>query len=75
MPCLALTSLTLLTGCATRPSNTVIVCPSFVEYSPEFQGRAADELEKQPAGSALSVLVLDYLQLRDKIRECRRNAT
>jgi hypothetical protein len=45
-----------LTGCATGASERRIttVCPPVVEYSREFQARAAEELGGLPDGSAIA---------------------
>jgi len=34
-------------------------------------GRAADELERLPQGSAVERLLADYAVLRDQVRACR----
>lgn len=61
---------TLLTSCATVPSEGQ-TCPPVVEYTPEQQTRAADELEALPAGSMLGQMILDYGVQRDVLRACR----
>ena len=52
----------LLSGCATDGSDTgmATVCPPVVEYSREFQARAAEELELLPEGSAIAEMLADY---------------
>lgn len=60
----------LLTGCATANSDSA-VCPPVIEYSPEFQGRLADELEALPEGSALERAMIDYGRVRSELRACR----
>ena len=47
------------------------VCPPVVEYSREFQARAADELYLLPVGSALAEMLADYSVMRDQARACR----
>ncbi|WP_206678359.1 hypothetical protein [Sphingomonas ursincola] len=47
------------------------VCPPVVEYSREFQARAADELDLLPEGSALAEMLADYSVMRDQARSCR----
>ena len=44
-----------LTGCATAgfEANGLAACPPVVEYSREFQARAAEELALLPDGSAV----------------------
>lgn len=51
-----------LTGCATGASEprAVNVCPPVVEYSREFQARAADELDLLPEESAIAEMLSDY---------------
>jgi len=63
----------LLTGCATAGSEPRIatVCPPVVEYTREFQGRAADELDLLPEGSAIAEMLSDYAVMRDQARACR----
>ncbi|PVZ48378.1 hypothetical protein DD557_06300 [Thalassobacter stenotrophicus] len=61
-----------LTGCATagfEPSG-VAACPPVVEYSREFQARAAEELALLPDGSALVEMISDYVIMRDQVRVC-----
>lgn len=79
---LALT--TLLSACATGTPDTIIVSPGLIQYAPEVQERAADELERLgPACppvevtedcSAVKTLVNDYIWTRDKIRNLRKTA-
>jgi hypothetical protein len=61
-----------LTGCATVASDTRVatVCPPVVEYSREFQARAADELDLLPEGSALAEMLANYSVMRDQARSC-----
>ena len=61
-----------LTGCATGASERRIVtfCPPVVEYSREFQARAAEELALLPEGSAIADMLSDYGVLRDQARSC-----
>ena len=62
-----------LTGCATGVSEprVVTICPPVVEYSREFQGRAAEELGMLPDGSAIAEMLADYSVMRDQARACR----
>jgi hypothetical protein len=62
-----------LTGCATGGSEPRIatVCPPVIEYSREFQARAADELNLLPKASAIAELIADYSVMRDQARSCR----
>lgn len=41
-----------------------------VEYSREFQERAADELDLLPKGSAIAELLADYSVMRDQALAC-----
>ncbi len=62
-----------LSGCATGGSETtpVAVCPPVVEYSAEFQARAAEELALLPGGSAVVEMLSDYAVMREQARACR----
>jgi hypothetical protein len=42
-----------------------------VEYSREFQARAADELALLPERSAVAEMMGDYAVMRDQARACR----
>lgn len=61
-----------LTGCATVASDTgvAIVCPPVVEYSRDFQARAADELHRLPEGSAIAEMMSDYAVMRNQAQTC-----
>jgi hypothetical protein len=63
----------LLTACATVGSDPRVatVCPPVVEYSREFQARAAEELRSLPQGSAIAEMLADYSVMRDQTRACR----
>ena len=62
-----------LTGCATAgfEANGLAACPPVVDYSREFQARAADEFVLLPDGSAVVEMMRDYAVLRDQARNCR----
>lgn len=62
----------LLSGCATVGSNAVrpASCPPVVDYSREFQARAATELDLLPDRSAIAEIVADYSVMRDQARAC-----
>lgn len=62
-----------LTGCAAVASDPRVatVCPPVVEYSREFQARAADELDLLPEGSAIAEMLADYSVMRDQARACQ----
>ena len=61
-----------LTACATVASKPRVTtaCPPVVEYSREFQARAADELDLLPEGSAIAEMLADYSVMRDQARAC-----
>ena len=61
-----------LTGCATAgfEANGLAACPPVVEYSREFQARAAEELAMFPDGSAIADMLVDYAVLREQARAC-----
>lgn len=61
-----------LSGCATDGSEDrgLGVCPPVVEYSQEFQARAADELDLLPKGSAIAEMLADYAVMREQARAC-----
>ena len=61
-----------LTGCATAgfEPGGVAACPPVVEYSREFQARAAEELAVLPEGSAIVEMMNDYAVMRDQARVC-----
>jgi len=42
-----------------------------VEYSPEFQARAADELALLPEESAVAEMLSDFAVMREQARTCR----
>ena len=41
-----------------------------VEYSREFQARAAEELALLPEGSAIEEMLADYAVMREQARAC-----
>ncbi len=77
MPCLLLLSAISVTACGAGNSSGLIA-PPVLDYSPEVQAHAADELEALgPACprdavfggcSAVKRLVLDYGWLREQVR-------
>lgn len=56
-----------LIGCATVVSDT---CPSLVDYTPEEQNQAADELESISPSSLIARMIGDYGVLREQVRAC-----
>jgi hypothetical protein len=61
-----------LSGCATVGSDVggIGACPPVVEYSREFQARAAEELALLPEGSAVEEMLADYAVMREQARVC-----
>jgi len=61
-----------LTGCATAgfEANGLAACPPVVEYSREFQARAAEELALLPDGSAVVEMMGDFTAMREQARAC-----
>jgi hypothetical protein len=59
-----------LGGCATVGSDggSLGACPPVVEYSWEFQVRAAEELALLPEGSAVVEMLADYAVMREQAR-------
>ncbi len=62
----------LLSGCATVGSDGSGpgACPPVVEYSSEFQARAAEELALLQESSAVAEMLADYAVMRDQARAC-----
>ena len=58
-----------LTGCGTAgfEANGVAACPPVVEYSREFQARAAEELALLTKGSAVAEMMVDYAVVRERV--------
>ena len=59
----------LLTGCATARSDGA-ACLPVPTYSREFLARAAGEVGKLPAGSAVEQMLGDYGVVRAQARIC-----
>ena len=62
----------LLSGCGTDGSETsgFGTCAPVVEYSREFQARAADELALLPDDAAIAEMVSDYSVMRNQAKAC-----
>ena len=60
----------LLSSCATVGSDGsgLGACPPVVEYSREFQTRAAEELALLPEGSAIVEMLSDYAVMREQAK-------
>jgi hypothetical protein len=67
----------LLSGCATVSSDVGGhgACPPVVEYSREFQSRAAAELDLLPEGSAIAEMLADYAVMREQAGVCSQFET
>lgn len=61
----------LLLGLAGCTTTTVAVCPAIVDYTPGQQDEAADELLVLPPGSIITQMLLDYGELRNRLRACQ----
>lgn len=61
-----------LSGCTTGASDgsRLGACPPVVEYSPEFQAQAADEMGLLPENSAVADMMADYAVMRAQARIC-----
>ncbi|PKP67412.1 MAG: hypothetical protein CVT86_01795 [Alphaproteobacteria bacterium HGW-Alphaproteobacteria-8] len=61
-----------MSGCATGASEIRVatVCPPVVEYSREFQARAAEELALLPEESAIAEMLSDYAVMREQAQGC-----
>ena len=64
----------LLTGCATAgfEAGGVAACPPVVDYSREFQARAAEEMAMLPDGSTVVEMMADYAVMREQARQLSR---
>ena len=62
-------------GCAGGGSDLDghVLCPPVMEYTPELQARAADELDLLPEGSAIAQMLMDYAVMQEQTRVCRWN--
>ena len=62
-----------LIGCTTAGFEVggVAACPPVVEYSREFQARAAEEMAMLPDGLAIAEMLNDYAVMREQARMCR----
>ena len=63
-----------LNACAKASSEAIGmgVCLPVVEYSGEFQARAAEELALLPEGSAIVEMMGEYSAMREQVRACRK---
>lgn len=65
-------AMSLLSGCATGSSDGggPRACPPVVDYSREFQVRAAEELAMLPEDSEIEEMLSDYAVMREQARAC-----
>ena len=62
--------MTLLNSCR---SNTIYTaCPNVIEYSKEFNHQLAEDLKKEES-YYIKQSILDYFNLREKIRICNND--
>lgn len=54
----------------TSEERAVRLCPPVVDYSREFQTRAAEELAGLPEGSMIVEMLSDYAVMREQARPC-----
>lgn len=59
----------LLTSCQNR---IYTACPNIIEYSKEFNNQLAKDLEKEES-YYIKQSIIDYYNLREKIRICNNN--
>ncbi|PQO21792.1 hypothetical protein C2I36_16455 [Rhodobacteraceae bacterium WD3A24] len=60
-----------LTACAGAGSDTPPgVCPPVVDYSPEEQAHAAEEVAALPEGAVIVGWLADYAVMREQVRAC-----
>lgn len=71
----------IVTGCVTAqpelPKPAIVqpaACPQVTAFGREFLSRVADEEEHLPDGAALTVVVDDWIKMRDQARLCRGTA-
>jgi hypothetical protein len=62
----------LLSGCGKTvfEPRLEVFCPSVTGYSKQFNEKLADEVQSLPAGTATETALIDYIELRDRIRRC-----
>lgn len=71
---LLLTVAVSLSGCAETVFKTrlEVFCPSIRTYSTEFNQKLADEVQSLPSSTAMEEALIDYIELRDRIRTCEK---
>lgn len=70
----SLIGLILLSGCGRTvfEPRLEVFCPSLKSYSEQFNEKLADEVQSLPAGTATETALIDYIELRDRIRACTK---
>ena len=70
----SLIALILLSGCGRTvfEPRLEVFCPSLKNYSTQFNEQLADEVQSLPAGTATETALIDYIELRDRIRACTK---
>jgi hypothetical protein len=68
VPLLLLIAVLSLSGCEWGVSSAPQALPPVVEYSPEVQEQAADEIMSLSAESVLADMIADYAVLRAQLR-------
>lgn len=49
-----------------------VFCPSLPSYSEQFNQQIADEVQSLPSSTAIEEALIDYIELRDRIRACNQ---
>lgn len=60
-----------LSACATGVFDGNAPCPPVVEYSPDDQSLAAEEVEALPEAALIVQMLADYSVLRDQAKACK----
>jgi hypothetical protein len=58
----------VLAGCT---STVTVTCPAVTEWTPGQQLEAIEEIQQLPPGSILVEFLLDYSEMREKLRACQ----
>lgn len=61
-----------LSGCGETVFKTKleVFCPTIRAYSTDFNQKLADEVQSLPSSTAIEEALIDYINLRDRIRTC-----
>jgi hypothetical protein len=52
-------------------STVTVTCPAVTEWTPGQQLEAIEEIQQLPPGSILVEFLLDYSEMREKLRACQ----